>query len=564
MMNKPSIQDILNITLIIFLLALISSIAILSYVPPVSRDALIHHLAIPKLYLKHGGIYEIPRAIFSYYPMNLDLLYVIPLYFGNDIIPKYIHFTFALLTAWLVFSYLRKRIDVYYGLLGALFFLSIPIIVKLSITAYVDLGLVFFSFAALFYFLKWIENRFRLRYLIISAISCGLALGTKYNGLIVFFLLTLFVPFIYSRFSREQGVPAYKGIGHSAVFFMLAFLIFSPWMIRNYIWTGNPVYPLYQTWLGSKKGDSDEHSIERPQESSTVVAEKSKGPFGHFLIRKILFKESWWETAIIPIRIFFQGQDDNPKYFDGRLNPLLFIFPFFAFYRIKNNPSELQREIKILFAFAILFLLFAFFMMDMRIRYITPIIAPLVILSVFGLNKIYRFEKKEYSETSRKIRIGLVFMLVCFMLFLNARYIVEQFRYIAPLSYISGRVGRDEYIEKYRPEYAAMQYANKNLSDNTRIFGIFLGSRGYYSDREIIFFNVKSFQKTIGNAVSAEMLLNDFKKKGITHLIIGFDLFNRWVNINIDERGKKILGNFIKNHLHLLFSKGRYGLYKCL
>ena len=120
------------------------SVVVLSYVPPVSRDALIHHLALPKLYLKHGGIYEIPTAQFSYYPMNLDLLYMIPLYFGNDIIPKYIHFVFALLTAVFIFRYLRWRLDDVYALLGVILFLSLPIIVKLSITVYVDLGLIFF------------------------------------------------------------------------------------------------------------------------------------------------------------------------------------------------------------------------------------------------------------------------------------------------------------------------------------------------------------------------------------------------------------------------------------
>ena len=128
----------------IFLLtALVISSIILSCVPPISKDALTHHLAIPKLYFKDGGIYEIPFMIFSYYPMNLDFLYLIPLIFGNDIIPKFIHFSFALLTAWLIFNYLKRRINLAYALFGTLFFLSIPIIVKLSITVYVDLGLIF-------------------------------------------------------------------------------------------------------------------------------------------------------------------------------------------------------------------------------------------------------------------------------------------------------------------------------------------------------------------------------------------------------------------------------------
>ena len=95
---------------------LVIVIILLSYVPPVSRDALTHHLVVPKLYLQHGGIYEIPSLIFSYYPMNLDLLYLIPLYFGNDIAPKYIHFLFSLLTAGLIFCYLRKRLGTHWGL----------------------------------------------------------------------------------------------------------------------------------------------------------------------------------------------------------------------------------------------------------------------------------------------------------------------------------------------------------------------------------------------------------------------------------------------------------------
>jgi len=245
-------------SLLIGLLAiLIVSVVILSWVPPVSRDALTHHLAVPKLYLQHGGIYEIPAIVFSYYPMNLDLLYMIPLYWGNDIAPKFIHFLFALLTAGLLYGYLRKRLGPVWALFGALFFLSLPIVVKLSITVYVDLGLVFFSSASLLSFLKWIESRFNIKYLLLSAISCGLALGTKYNALVVFFILTLFVPLVYIRQARKEAPgdnssakirPANrqsKAVGWGTIFCLVALLGFSPWMIRNYSWTENPIYPLY-------------------------------------------------------------------------------------------------------------------------------------------------------------------------------------------------------------------------------------------------------------------------------------------------------------------------------
>jgi len=87
----------------------------LNLTPPVSRDALIHHLAIPKLWLTHGGYYEMPWANFSYYPMNIDLLYLIPLYFKNDIAPKFIHFAFGFGTGLLVYQYLKNRVGRNWG-----------------------------------------------------------------------------------------------------------------------------------------------------------------------------------------------------------------------------------------------------------------------------------------------------------------------------------------------------------------------------------------------------------------------------------------------------------------
>jgi len=270
------INSILKVILIRLILALILSVIILSYVPPVNRDELNHHLAIPKLYLRHGNIYEIPDRVFSYYPMNLDLLYILPLYFGNDIIPKFIHFSFGLLTAWLIFGYLKRRLNSIYGLFGVFFFLSVPVILKLSITVYVDLGLIFFSTASIIYLIKWTENNFKLSYLIISAIFCGLAIGTKYNGLIVLFILTLFVPFIYSRSiyfqtgRRTLLKNEIRAIEYGIIFMLFALAIFSPWMIRNYIWTHNPVFPLYNNLFNPETAGSVNFS-------------------GHFLIRSINF-----------------------------------------------------------------------------------------------------------------------------------------------------------------------------------------------------------------------------------------------------------------------------------
>jgi hypothetical protein len=572
-MQETSRQTAQRIILGGLIFALIVAVIVLSGVPPVSRDALTHHLAVPKLYLKHGGMYEIPSMLFSYYPMNLDLLYMLPLYFGNDIIPKFIHFAFGLLTAGLIFGYLKRRLDTLCALGGVLFFLSIPVIVKLSITVYVDLGLVFFSTATLLYFLKWIENAFKLKYLIISAVWCGFALGTKYNGLILLFLLTLFVPFVYSKIKHSPtatnqasentkvSIYAFKAIGPAAAFLLIALILFSPWMVRNYIWTTNPVYPLYDRWI---RDDSVDHGIHIGADSfqqKNTVGLPARGIVNPFAIRKIIYKETGWQIVTVPIRIFFQGQDDKPKYFDGKLNPYLFFLPLFAFFLMGKDDAAVKREKKILLIFSVLFLLLAFFQRDLRIRYIAPIIPPLVILCMYGLNNLLAAVRKKWHPKGAKIGTGIILAGVSLLLCLNAVYIWKQFKHVQPISYISGRLGRDAYIEKYRPEYAAIQYANQHLASEAKLFCLFLGNRSYYSDRQM-FFGDSYFEKIVTDAESAETMLKEFKLRDITHLLIQHDIFNRWSRHLFNDREKKKIVTFFNAHTHLIFKKGGYGLYQ--
>lgn len=562
-LQKPVV---LNVVLCGGLILLITAIVILASVPPVSRDALTHHLAIPKLYLKHGGIYEIPQARWSYYPMNLDLLYIIPLYFDNDIIPKFIHFAFALLTGWLIFRYLKKRSQTPYAILGVLFFLSIPVIVKLSITVYVDLGLVFFSFAALTYLFNWFETDFKLKSLAVSAVFCGIALGTKYNALICFFLLTLFVVFIYLRLSASSFAHQAKAIAYGAFFMLIAAMVFSPWAIRNYNWTKNPLYPLFDSWFNPKKAEFHDGTepavLSNSDEDASVEEYSSNGNWTHFAVRKIIFKEKWWEIALIPIRIFFQGRDDDPQYFDGKLNPLLFFLPFFAFIGIRNTSRLFQIEIKTMLAFAMVFILFAFVQRDMRIRYIGPAIPPLVILSILGLQKIGDVIKNRFNGFSNKIYLGLISVLVLFFLGLNFHYILYQYSWVQPFKYLKGELDRDNYIENFRPEYAAIKFANDHLSPDAKILGVFLGNRSYYSEREMRFDYDQFIRQAFKQEHSTEKILARFKNGGITHLLIRFNAFNSWVGNNFNDSEKQRLIHFFDSHAVLLFSKNGHGLYR--
>ncbi|MBC2716666.1 MAG: glycosyltransferase family 39 protein [Desulfobacteraceae bacterium] len=547
--QKTSCTAIIYCFMVIGVVALT---ALMAGVPPVSRDALIHHLAIPKLYLRHGSMFEIPNLAFSYYPMNLDLLYLIPLYFKNDILPKFIHFAFALITALMIFRYLRRRINTEYALLGSLFFLSIPVIVCQSTTVYVDLGLVCFLFAALMYLLDWIEFGFKTQYLVISAVFCGLAVGTKYNGLIGLCLLGLFVPFIYAR----SGSPSYaiRAVMNFALYIIIALIIFSPWMIRNFSWTGNPVYPLYNSIFNPEIVSAD-------STSDNVLMSHSR--MSHVKIRRDLYGESGWEIALIPIRVFFQGKDNDPKYFDGKANPFLLLLPIFAFFGMKNERRCEKTEKMVMFFFSTLFLLIAYMQTVIRIRYFAPILPPLVILSMFGLYNI----QTKLLGTNRRISIFskkvIVFCIIFVMLGLNATYMVSRFNYVQPIGYIMGDVSRDEYIQKFRPEYAAIQYANRHLEKESKILGIFIGNRGYYSDINIEF-TLNMLQKFAAASNSPKQISEKLWGKNFSHLLINFELFNQSVKKDYSFHEKLMLKEFFKSYTVTEFSKDGYGLLRVI
>lgn len=551
-------------TILIVLMALtIIGIAILCGVPPVSRDALTHHLAVPKLWIINQGMIELPHLPFSYYPMNLDLLYLLSLLMGSDILPKFIHFIFGLLTAFLIYRYLASRLDKIYALTGALFFLTTPVILKLCTTVYVDLGLIFFSFAAMIMFFKWISTGFHPKELIICGSLCGLAVGTKYQGLITLLILSTFTPLMFMRSGGHDLRNQSKAISYGLVFLFSALIISSPWLIRNALWTGNPIHPLFKSHLTPKVSTQSDASLSPQQLTAQDTRNlKSERGWGHFNVRKYVYQESGWEILTIPIRIFFQGQDDQPKYFDGKLNPFLLILPLLAFIGSKKQPSTLQKEKWLLAIFSILYLLFVFLQADMRVRYVSPILPPLTILTMIGLFNLQAWVSGIIQTKGWRI-IGFALPLVVLIMFsLNAVYFFKLFRSVDPFPYIFGKQNRYAYIIKHRPEYDVIRYANQNLSNTSRVLAVFLGRRGYYSDREMLF-DFSFISKSVNISSDPDRLYRQFKQRKITHLIFRYDLFNQWVNSSVlSDRERGVLKQFLAQHTQRQYAAKGHGLYR--
>jgi len=233
-----------------------------------------------------------------------------------------------------------------------------------------------------------------------------------------------------------------------------------------------------------------------------------------------------------------------------------------AFFHIIKDSAKVKTEKKILFSFSILFILYTFFQTDMRIRYISPAIPPLVILSIFGLKDLNNLVNHRFSESHRKNSLVLLYFIVGFLLCLNALYIINQFHYVSPASFILGRKGRDAYIEKYRPDYAAIQFTNKAVPNDGVILGVFLGNRSYYSNRQMRFDYNRFLLTTIRQNLSAGAVAANLRKAGITHLIIRYDLFNQWIENNFNQNQQATFARLFNEHMDLVFEKAGHGVYQ--
>ncbi len=555
---------------------ILSAEAILGFLPPTSRDELTHHLAIPKLYAKAGRIIEIPMAPYAYYPMLVDMLFTPWVYWGYDFVPKWIHLLFSGLTALLLYSYLARRMNAVYGWLGAFFFLSTPVIFRLGHWGYNDLALAFYTTASLLCMLRWREERGSLNkqghfaagvltpaltkgdvqppletpfdgstlklawsttnsWLALAALSLGFGLATKPNGLVAALLIALLFGLLLVKPPRRSLAAVSREI---FCFGALTLLPFLPWLIKNWWQTNNPLYPFFGSVFGARTASG---SVGPNAASFAGVSIFDK--------RELLFGESIWQIIALPLRVFFSGQDDNPQYFDGVLTPMLILFLPWAF------KGKWLEEKKFLLNFALLLLLYAVFLVEMRIRYILAVVPLLVSLFTYGVFNTY---------LSIKRPVVLAIVLLWFAGW-HGIYMVKYFSEAEPLAYLRGAVGRIEYLTRALPEYSAFDYINRQTATDAKIYLLFTGRRAYYCERNYFHDGGELpgiLLAAIRSAKNAEQIGQSLAEKQITHLMAREELLAAFLSNNLTPDQARQWNEFASRGLRLGFRARGYAVYQ--
>ncbi|RMG39683.1 MAG: hypothetical protein D6719_12760 [Candidatus Dadabacteria bacterium] len=509
--------------------------ALNSFAPVTARDALIHHLAVPKWWVEAGRIIDINWHEWSYYPMLLNLAYTFLLKHDLEHLCGIYHLSYLLLLAGVVSMFLwRKLRDAETALLGFLITVSLPINIRLAAGPLVDLGLALYATVTVIALVRWGTEGFFKRYAFTAGLALGLALGCKYNALL-FAVVLFFTTLIFA--SRRNAKPAQI---ITAVFLVAfpAILLFSPWLFKNILWAGNPLYPLYKGILGGATTSAGVPTL-KPLEQ-----------------RFLLYGESWFDIVTMPLRMIILGADGSGRTYDGVLSPVLFlaIFPLFA---LKN-----QNWKGYFYLTALIYFVFAIFMAAARVRYNAPIFGIILVLSAAGFKVVSGFFESRYKKLITAIIITIHTMFA-------AGYCYTFEKRKAALAYIfqndHSSKAKSEYLKRTIPEYGMIEYINNNLPEDSVVYLLYTGNKFYYYHRNVIsggHFSANWLLRRIKHARSADDLARDLRRRGVTHLMAHLERTRRGFEEILSDEDKLIWNEFIRDYARPIYADNGFGLWE--
>lgn len=351
--------------------------------PPSAHDDLLYHLPMAVSWLKSRFVHLVKITTFGdinvsmHYPGNAELILLwLMLPFQSDIIVDLLQLIFAILGAIACYGIARKiKIKKENAIWAPILFLLTPIVILQSRTTYNDVVFASMFLVSINFLLAYRETRKRL-YLIISALSFGFVLGTKYLGIAYFLVYILFFCLNYPRRRLSKKIVLDMLLIISFVFLLGGF-----WYLRNYLEKGSIIYPMRVKLFGYT-------IMNAPHDPMTMYS---------WLRYKYVSNELEW--LIYPFleatREYSYEIGFGPQFIGLMIPSIVFIFlSFFA----------KDREVLFLL-FPMLALLFV----------ISPVKEPRYFIAILGIGSVavsYCISKMKYSQIIKIIAILCIFFSV--------------------------------------------------------------------------------------------------------------------------------------------------------
>lgn len=217
-----------------------------SMLPTIDFDCIEYHLQGPREYWQSGRISYLPHNIYTNMPFGVEMLHTSAMSLAADwktgaLAGQLLIGLHPLMTAGFI-QYLCRRMGAPgAGWWGALFYLTTPWTYRLAAIPYVE-GPLCAAMAAWIWAAGRALDERKLFWWIIIGIFTGWGMACKYTAILPMVIPGMAVV-CYAMLSERSFKPLLGVVCGGS-------LIFAPWMVKNVIDTGNPVYPLAWNLFG--------------------------------------------------------------------------------------------------------------------------------------------------------------------------------------------------------------------------------------------------------------------------------------------------------------------------
>ncbi len=520
---------------VLILTVLVVLALILALAPPVKTDALVYHLAIPKAYLEHHGIVNLPNNLYSFFPLLFEMVFLFAMTFGVESLPALCGLGMAFLLLMGLGVYFRQYLSPRLAWFVPVLFFSTTTFFEISASAYIDLALAGFMFFTFYAWDRWRETRlsFWFFYMILFA---GAAWATKLTGLIVLPLVVLGI----ALEGKEDNNPA-RVLKHIAIFSGIVFLFMAPWWVRNFLYSGNPFLPLLMQFLGGE--DRVNWDPNRALD------------FDHY-VKLFGMGRGLWDLMLLPYNLTFHAQPYSYR-FDGQIGIAFFILIPALIAGMWKPRSPRWVSLSVCFTVLICF----WFIYFQYVRFLAPAFTALTLLCVAGLEKVTR-PKSENGCLPRWLGQILLGVAACGVLF-NLYLIWDIWQEKAPGKYVTGKETRDQYLARNIPRYPMYQAMNR-LNPEVKVLLVYMRNLGYLAERPFhsdSVFEAHTLQTLLARDASPDGLRRQLQSLGITHLMLDRNyVFGKEAAFSPDHQ--TALNRFLKNRVRLLKQMDDFFLYR--
>lgn len=486
-----------------------------SLTPPFGDDAQWYHIGIPLDYLSAHKFFLIKDNPASSFPANFEMLSLQCLAFTSDIAVNFLNFLIGLLLLLTVYSFSKRFLGEKAALPVSAIFYSDPTIQFLNSEIKNDQFLALSILLSIYFFLIFWEGR-KYRYLNMSGVFLGIALGTKYTAINIlpFYIMATFFVIIKDFKKVGQTSPSVNTLNRKQLLFrflLFCFIFSSPWYIKNFTVYQNPVAPFYNRfcfWKGgkvlkSKPVTSESKSIETQKKVGRIIRVDTTKFYG--------MGRSFKDYILLPWNITIYGKRGTSR-FDSTISPIYLAFIPFLFFVRRN-----KKIFFLLFLFMGQFFAWAF-QESQNSRYLVLGLPILIIIVGYVILNINSKFVKTLLYTGV---MGIVFLFTFteFLFFVHTD--AQPYRFVFNLE------TREDYLKRVAgPLFEGCSFLRNEWNKDHSINALFIGTRSNYFFRENSHpdYGLTHLAELIRRSKSPEGIRDDLKRRKFNRVLVEYKM----------------------------------------